>query len=346
MSFWGQSPGPTWTDFFWSMFICTGSVHAFPIDRSKLEVPTGAYCHTLHQATERDAEKIATFLRKYFKITERTVCTLSAERIRKGITEEWCIIYSAGTRGEILGCIVSRPLGECRFFERHGEKIRSSSVKNTGFIDFFCILPSLHKSGLGSSLLKYVRYRTSQQGRFVHFFQKELTPLRVIPPIWSGRYIARSVETATNHLVEQIHADHKEWPHYDAIKNSNHIFAIGTCPEKFSQDTQLFKYTGNFFSFYVAITDAFSVEKATDHRMGEVLSCWFITGEGHNNPSLEEQEYAMEIILDSSGYKILLMDSTFPHDKKKAWKIDAPYYYYIYNLNPRQFFTVRPWFWF
>jgi len=345
MSFWGQSPGPTWADFFWSMFICTGSVHAFPIDRIKLKVPTGAFCHTLRQATERDSEKIAAFLQKHFKITERTVCTLSAERIRQGMSAGWVVIFSIGENGEILGCIVSRPLGECRFFERNGNKIRSSSVKNVGFIDFFCVVPSLQKSGLGTALLTYIRYRTSHLERYVHFFQKELTPLRTLPSIWSGRYIARSVDTTTNSLVERIHAEHKEWPHYDAIKLATANFAIGTRPEKFSQDTQLFKYSGNSFSFYVSITDTFSVEKGTTHRMGEVLSWWSIANEGHRDASLDEYAQAMEIILNSSGYKILLMDSTFPH-MKNGWQIDAPYYYYIYNLNPRQFFSIRPWFWF
>lgn len=344
MSFWGQSPGPTWSDFIWSMILCMGSVHAFPIDRIKLEPPTGAYCHTLRQATERDSDKIAAFLQKHFKITERTVCTLSGERIRQGISGGWIVIYSMGENGEVLGCIISRPLGECRFFERDGTKLRSSSVKNIGFIDFFSVLPSLQKSGLGSSLLNHIRYRTSQQGRFVHFFQKELTPLRTLPPIWSGRYIARSVDTIANHLVQPISTNFKEWAHYDAIKSNKLWFAIGTRPEKMSHDTQLFKYMATGFTFYVAITDTFSVEKGTTRRMGEVISWWSV-GTEHHESSSEENARAMEIILNSSGYQILLMDSTFPH-MKDGWQLDAPYYYYIYNLNPRRFFTLRPWFWF
>lgn len=355
MSFWRESPGPTWSDFFWSMVICIGSVHAFPIDRIKLEPPTGAYCHTLRQATERDSDKIAAFLQKHFKITERTVCTLSGERIRQGITAGWIVVYSMGENGDVMGCIISRPLGECRFFERDGRKLRSSSVKNIGFIDFFSVLPSLQKSGLGSSLLNHVRYRTSQQGRFVHFFQKELTPLRTLPPIWSGRYIARSVDTIANHLVQPISTNFKEWAHYDAIKNNNVGFAIGTRPEKISQDTQLFRYNANAYSysngdrsgidFYLVITDTFSVEKGTDRRMGEVLSWWAISNNGLHEPSMKETANAIEIILNSSGYQIILMDSTFPHIKD-GWQLDAPYYYYIYNLNPRRFFTLRPWFWF
>jgi hypothetical protein len=249
-----------------------------------------------------------------------------------------------GENGEVLGCIISRPLGECRFFERDGTKLRSSSVKNIGFIDFFSVLPSLQKSGLGSSLLNYVRHRTSQQGRFVHFFQKELTPLRTLPPIWSGRYIARSVDTIANHLVQPISTNYKEWAHYDAIKNNNVGFAIGTRPEKMSHDTQLFKYMATGFTFYVAITDTFSVEKGTTRRMGEVVSWWSV-GTEHHESSSEENARAMEIILNSSGYQIILMDSTFPH-MKDGWQLDAPYYYYIYNLNPRRFFTLRPWFWF
>ena len=354
MSFWAQNPGPTWSDYFWSFFICTDSVHAFPINRTRLTIPTGAYIHTLCCATERDSEKIATFLQENFQITARTSCVISAEQIRQGIAAGWYIIYAAGGQGDLMGCIISRPLGECRFFERRGEKLRSSSVRNAGFIDFFCVLPSLQKSGLGSALLKYVRYRTSQQERFVHFFQKELTPIRALPPIWSGYYIARSVENTSNYLVRRINIDNEEWPHYDAIKLATATFAVGTRTDKLSQDTQLFRYNANAFSysngdrsgidFYVVITDTFSVEKGTDRRMGEVLSWWAVPNDGLCEPSIKETANAIEIILNSSGYQIILMDSTFPHDE--GWTTDAPYYYYIYNLNPRRFFNLRPWFWF
>ena len=354
MSFWAQSPGPTWSDYFWSFLICTGSVHAFPINRTQLTIPTGAYSHTLRCATERESEKIATFLQENFQITARTTCVISSERIRQGIATGWYVIYAAGDQGGVMGCIISRPLGECRFFERRGDKLRSSSVRNAGFIDFFCVLPSLQKSGLGSALLNYVRYRTSQQERFVHFFQKELTPLGTLPPIWSGHYIARSVESTTNHLVGRIDTDHKEWAHYDAIKLSSAQFAVGTRLDKPSHDTQLYRYNANAYSysngdrsgidFYVVITDTFSVEKGTGRRMGEVLSWWVVPGNGHHEPSMKENANAMEVILNSSGYQIILMDSTFPHHE--GWSIDSPYYYYIYNLNPRRFFNIRPWFWF
>jgi len=116
---------------------------------------------------------------------------------------------------------------------------------------------------------------------------------------------------------------------------------IATYMNQPSGDTKLFKYTSENYTFFLVITDTFSVEKGTDRRMGEVLSYWSV-----GTPTKDDITFAMETILDSTGYKILLMDSTFPHDKKKGWQVDAPYYYYIYNLNPRQFFTVRPWFWF
>ena len=78
--------------------------------------------------------------------------------------------------------------------------------------------------------------------------------------------------------------------------------------------------------------------------MGEVLSWWAVPNDGLCEPSMKETANAIEIILNSSGYQIILMDSTFPHDE--GWTTDAPYYYYIYNLNPRRFFNLRPWFWF
>lgn len=340
MSFWGQSPGPTWSDFFWSMILCKGTTHAFPLVRGQIPCPTGAYSHTLRQASERESEKIAAFLREHFKITARSECVLTAERIRRGISAGWIIIYSMGDKGEILGCCASRPLGECRLFERNGKKMRSSSARNTGFIDFFCVVPSLQKSGLGSTMLRFIRHITSTHGRLIHFFQKEVTPLRTLPPLWSGQYSVRYVKKpGQNQSVEEVKIG-DNWLQKKVIEEQYTPFTIATYMNQNSGDTKLFKYTAEKYDFYLTITDTFSVEKGTDQRMGEVLSYWTV-----GTPTKEETMFAMETILDCTGYKILLIDSTFPH-MKEEWKLDAPYYYYIYNLNPRRFFTVRPWFWF
>lgn len=341
MSFWRESPGPTWSDFFWSMVLCKGTTHAFPLVRGQVPCPTGSYAHTLRQAHERESEKIAAFLRDHFKITERSACVITGERIRRGLSAGWLVVYSMGEKGEIMGCCISRPLGECRLFQRNGKKMRSSSTRNTGFIDFFCVIPSLQKSGLGSTMLRYIRYVTSLQGRLIHFFQKEVSPLRTLPPLWSGQYIVRySLKAGENQSVEQVKVE-DNWIQKNVIQEQVQSVMIATYMNQPSGDTKLFKYTSENYTFFLAITDTFSVEKGTDRRMGEVLSYWSV-GEASMNDTI----VALETILDCTGYKILLMDSTFPHDKKKGWQVDAPYYYYIYNLNPRQFFTVRPWFWF
>ena len=246
-----------------------------------------------------------------------------------------------GETGEILGCCASRPLGDCRIFERNGRKMRSSSIRNTGFIDFFCVVPSLQKSGLGSTLLRYIRHFTSVHGRLIHFFQKELTPLRSLPPLWCGQYIVRYVmKPGQNQSVEEVKvADN--WLQKTVIEEEHQPFTIASFTNQISGDTKLFKYTAEKYDFYLAITDTFSVEKGTERRMGEVLSYWSVGA-----PTKEESAFAIESILDCTGYKIILMDSTFLHEKAMGWKKDAAYYYYIYNLNPRRFFTVRPWFWF
>ena len=341
MSFWGESPGPTWSDFFWSMILCKGTTHAFPLVRGQVQCPTGNYAHTLHQAHERESEKIAAFLREHFKITERSACVITGERIRRGLSAGWIVVFSMGDKGEIMGCCISRPLGECRLFQRNGKKMRSSSSKNTGFIDFFCVIPSLQKSGLGSTMLRYIRYSTSLQGRLIHFFQKEVTPLRALPPLWCGKYIVRySLKGWENQSVKEVKVE-DNWLQKTVHQEQVQSVVIATYMNEQSGDTKLFRYTTDKYTFFLAITDTFSVEKGTDRRMGEVLSYWSV-----GDASLSDNIFALETILDCTGYKILLMDSTFPHDKKKGWQADAPYYYYIYNLNPRQFFTVRPWFWF
>jgi len=76
------------------MILCKGTTHAFPLVRGQVQCPTGNYAHTLHQAHERESEKIAAFLREHFKITERSACVITGERIRRGLSAGWIVVFS------------------------------------------------------------------------------------------------------------------------------------------------------------------------------------------------------------------------------------------------------------
>ena len=328
MSFWSQSPGPHWSDSIW---LCsTGAAFPQPIRRQKLEKPSVGKCF---QADETQAETIAEFLHEHFQITEKSKCCLTAERIVEGINNGWTVVLKLDSLNSIIGTIISRPLGTCIFHTGKGTTARGPP---TAFIDFFCVHPDYRKSGVGSELLLWVDYYTNQKGIFIHFFQKELSPLFSLPPLWQGKYIVREVATTSkNSHIQRV-----------SIKGFTHgflpQFAITCVPTlKTNKDSQLFFYDCGNFKLYVATTNTY--HQFGGSPIGEVL---FYKVES-NEVILEKNIAAsIEEILDSSSYSYILMDKSIPHLKIYPWKDDAPYYYYCYNVNPRHFWKVRPYFWF
>jgi hypothetical protein len=234
----------------------------------------------------------------------------------------------------IIGCIASRPLGECMFQKRNETNLRRTRSGNTGFIDFYCIRRDIRGSKYGSVLLRWIDMITCREGRLIHFFQKEISPLLRLPPLWAGRYLVRERAYKESPYVSQIEPDLDFWPNYTGIALVYNL-QIGFRPRVLSTMTHLYKYKRDAVEVYLTITDTFHEGKSGEGRLGEVLSVWPPTA-----PAVVVEE-----ILDTTRYSVLLLDSTLPHERTR-WTTDSAYYIYAYNVNPQTFFTVRPWFWF
>jgi ribosomal protein S18 acetylase RimI-like enzyme len=328
MSFWSQSPGPHWSDLLWSC-LSGGAVFPQPIRRYKLDKPKAPVCY---RADETRAEEIAEFLGNHFKITEKSKCCITSERILEGLNTGWIIAVKLDSSKHILGTIISRPLGICTFHNGGG---RVAKVPNTAYIDFFCVHPDYRRSRIGSDLLFWIEYYTNQKGIFIHLFQKELSPLFGLPPLWQGKYIVREVTNSIrNTNIQKVNTHSFD---HGALPN----FSISFTSKIKTRDSQLFMYEGGTFKLYVALTDTY--HKFGGSSIGEFL---FYKVESENVLSEKSIAGSIEEILDNSDYKYILMDKSIPHLNAYSWKDDAPYYYYLYNINPRHFWNIRPLLWF
>ena len=332
MSFWAQSPGPHWSDCFWSYLLCSGIPHAYPIRKFHLPKPPSGFGEVFF-ASQDDALELSLFLQTYFRITRQSQCVLTEENLIQGFKRGWIVLFTRCKNGLISGTIASRPLGTCQFqMKRKGEFARSK-CPNTGYIDFFCVRPDFQKSGVGSTLLHHIDYYTSKINRFIHFFQKELSPLPSLPPLWKGMYIVREISFQTqNPKITRVSSR--------VLPPQFHLpFSITFTHEQraFLSDTIIFKYNTGFFTIYVAITDTFHKARSGG-LLGEVL---FYRIEG-GVPSRKAIAAALEEVLETAGYNYILMDNSIPHQDIRGWKYDSPYYMYCYNVNPRAFFSCRP----
>ena len=290
------------------------------------------------QAKPVDAEEIAAFLSENFRITEKATCTLPLERLRKGLSTNWIVVY-AKKNGSIVGTIASRSLGTTQFHMISEKEQKMSKYPKTGYIDFFCVHPDFRKSGLGTLLLKHIDYYTNEIGRSIHFFQKEITPLLHVPPIWMGTYIVREV----NHIGQNPHVTSGHFT--KKLQRLRNDFELVFYTNEQSEDTKLYTYNCGDFKLYLAITNTYHTYN--NSWLGEVLFYRVeVDGGGRDTIPRKNIAAAIEDVLETSEYRYILMDESIPHLKQMSWKKDAPYYLYAYNVNPRHFFTVKPEFWF
>jgi hypothetical protein len=198
---------------------------------------------------------------------------------------------------------------------------------------------------------------SSKKGRQIQFFQKEGLPLISLPPIWTGRYLSRPVKFKSDKTIQIVQAketkETKETTETKETKESWNLFKglrqttlsghwLGTLPVTRS-DTVLYKKEIEGGTVYAAITDTFHIHIERTNKIGELLWAWFEPTARLDNPlGLAD---AIEKIIDSSGYSVMLTDSSVPVDSIN-WTADAPYSLYAYNFNPQQFFSLRPWFFF
>jgi GNAT superfamily N-acetyltransferase len=336
MSFWKESPGPTWSDWFSSLVACTGTPLAQPIRRYPLALSPPAsdtiqYCF----AKPNDSPSICEFLSEYFQITQNSICCLPVERLTRGIQSDW-IVLVAREGNKIIGTVISRLLGSLVFQIQMDSEQKQSRFSSADYIDFFCVHPDYRKSGVGSELLKQIDFYASERGRPIHFFQKEITPLFVIPPLWHGTYIFREcvLSGSTNRRVNFFH--------HQVKRNPKTRFELQFANPKSSQDSRYYVNDCGNFKVHLAITNTYHMYQ--NAWLGEVL---FYSVENADDTVQEKNiAAAIEEIIEAAGYRYILMDESIPHLKQFNWIRDASYFIYAYNVNPRKFFSVKPEFWF
>ena len=336
MSFWSHSPGPTWFHWFQSLFSCyesdIGLLNPY-IDKSprQFTCPSGL---SLKELTELDAANIERLLQHHYQTFHRSKLFLSAARISEGFLYDGWLGVGVYSGLKLIGCVVSRELGTLQILE--------NPVPKTGLVDFFCVETSWRKKGIASFLLQELVILTAKRKRLVHLFQKEGMPLSPIPPIWQSQYVWRKKglpSSSSEYLGKegiQTRTHIKSFNYTSAIPHSS----ISSTPHHLSGDSELYSFNYKGFSMNLCITNTFHRSVPEGWRIGEIL--WILPN-GSDVP-LNIQEMAIEALVDSCGYEIILIDKTLPHQKKMGWQSDAPYGYYLFNYNPGHFFSLKPFF--
>ena len=306
MSFWKQSPGPHWSHVIESLFQTKPYV-------LRKELPLQPN-FTYDLVTSEHCDEIATLLKTQYQTYSGSRICLTGEQIAEHLKDGWI-----GIRIHDFGTVFSRPLGKLAF----GQNIMK---EDAGLVDFFCVHITRRQTGIGSRLLTALFYETSKVGRHVHLFQKEGYPLVGLPHLWASsycwrkrmQYVDMSIQKSlVNHIVTKVDSSHL--PIGSACWNSS--LAIN--------HTDIYECDG----IYVGITDTFHRSVPDGNTIGEVS---WVSGKEKNKMTA-----ALEAIVDTCKYDVLLMDSTLPHIEEQ-WSKDARYAYYIFNAQPLRFFDVKP----
>lgn len=336
MSFWTASPGPSWWDCIESYNPCASFHYGLqnPLLADKpIEFPLPRGC-TFVILQVKHANHIAELLKKEFQLFPRCRLVLSADRIAQGIQlEEW-IFGGLFQQGELVACMVSKPLGRL--------KLSHEILPNAGMVDYFCVKETLRHQGLARSLLEQMVIATAKRGRLVHLFLKEGFPLWKIPPLWSSRYIVRAREPcgeARDYLGPMGIAKHsliQSYTHADHMPLRNFIANL---PYQLTDDHEIYSFNYRGHSVLMCMTDLHHRTVPDGKKVGELLWCIPTSME----VPLALQRLAVETLVDCSGFEYVLMDQMIPHSKK-GWRKDASYHWYCFNYNPGSFFKCKPFF--
>jgi hypothetical protein len=336
MSFWSHSPGPFWSHFFMSLFSCTeydvGMLNAF-LDKSprKLVAPPGT---RVQELTELNAVEIETLLHKHYQTFSKSKIFLTSQRIREGFLYDGWIGVGVYTGLKLIACCISRDLGTLQ--------VKTNDIPRAGLVDFFCVETSWRKQGIASFLLQEFVMITAKKRRLVHIFQKEGLPLSPLPPVWQSQYIWRKKglrEQSADYIGKEGIATRTHIRSFNYTTVLPYENCIGSIPHQLTGDSELYSFNYKGYVVTLCITDTFHRSVPEGWRIGELS--WILP---HGEVPVNVQQLAVEALVDTSPYEILLMDATLPHQKEKGWQKDTPYGYYIFNYNPGHFFTLKPYF--
>lgn len=192
-------------------------------------------------------------------------------------------------------------------------KPASSNVEASGVVDFFCVASHWRKKGLASYLLQEILRHTMERKRYIHYFLKEGYPLLHLPALYSSRYIYR--------IKDDAHY-HRNYP----IKTS-----------RSHGDSQIYTYTEGIYEIRLCVVNHYHCSVPEGWTIGEIF--WI---ESEDITPKEVQKRAVESMVDSCNYNLILMDVRIPHHNDYKWKSDSSYSWYIFNYNPGIFYVKKP----
>lgn len=338
MSFWNSSPGPTWLQCIDTLNPCIQT--PFGVCKENLwsianeaSLPTGLSFVVL---SSHSAENMEHFLRNHFTLFQGSRITLSKERIRRGfLLDDWIGVGVKTLDDLLVGTCVSKPLGALKF--------PNEIIQQGGLIDYLCVHQEYRKKGLANAMIRELGRYILPKERLVHFFLKEGFPLLKLPPVWYSHYIARKrIATKKNieHLGKEniaLHVPIQSFGHADFLPLRNFIANL---PYQLSEDSELYSFSLKGHNMMLCITNLHHVSVPTGLKLGEIL--WIVPGSAEVPESI--QQMAVESLVDSCKYDIVLMDVSIPHDPKRGWWKDSSYSWYCYNYNPGGFFRMKPYF--
>ena len=337
MSFWKQSPGPTWWDCIESFNPCIQTPYGIcnPDLIRKVRYLTLPKGFTVITLSSKHAERLEHFLKEHYSIYSRCRITLSKERIEKGfLLDDWVGVGVFTFDKQMVGCCISKPLGRMKFTQE--------TINQSGLVDLFCVHKDYRKQGVAGFLLDELVVQTAKKERLVHIFLKEGFPLLSMPPVYIGRYITRRKEVPGESkdyfgsMGIALQSPIQSYSHADYLPLTKFVANL---PWQLSGDSELsvFNYRGHIV--FLCMTNLHHRTAPEGHSVGELS--WFLPQTAEVPLSI--QRLAIETCIDCSPYDIVLMDSSFPHSKK-TWEKDESFSWYIFNYNPGGFFTMKP-FW-
>lgn len=338
MSFWSQFPGPHWWDCIESLNPCAVSQYGIQkqdiaFQPKRCPLPTGFRFISL---LPRHAKQLEVFLREHFSIYPRCKISLTESRIQQGfLREEWIGIGVYTLDKKFVGCCISKSLGRL--------KMTNEILSSSGLVDYFCVDERYRKQGIASAMLEELVEATAKKGRLVHIFAKEGFPLWKLPPLYTSQYIARrkkqlgEMKEYIGSMGIALYSPIQSYTHADYLPLSKFVANL---PFQMSGDSELFSFNYKGHSIFLCMTNIHHITAPEGLRIGELS--WMLPQTAEVPLSI--QKLAVETCVDFCKFDIVLMDKKIPHDSHQRWQKDATYSLYMFNYNPGNFFTTKPFF--
>lgn len=339
MSFWKQSPGPSWWDCIESLNPCVQAPYGLCsnslVQKKRIHMLSSEFVST--PLSVKHAGDLEIFLKHHFSVYTSCRITLSKERIRQGFQQDnWIGIGVFTSKRELVGCCISKPLGRMKFSHE--------VLSQGGIVDYFCVHTNYRRNGIASYMLEELVYLTAKQERVVHVFLKEGFPILSLPPLYTGRYVVRKkqrclMEDGKEHIGSLgigLHSHIQEYSHADYLPLKRFVANL---PWQLSGDSELFAFNYKGHVVFLCMTDLHHRTVPQGFKVGELA--WMLPQTAE--VPLTIQRLAVETCVDMSKFDIVLMDSSLPHETNR-WQKDATFSWYIFNYNPGGFFSMKPFF--